>query len=96
MIPEAAFAMLACARIGAVHSVVFGGFSADALKGRIEDCGSRIIITADEGMRGGKKSPLKANVDEAIAEYEVRGARHRGQTHGRAGGMEFSRRLVSR
>jgi acetyl-CoA synthetase len=67
MIPEAAFAMLACARIGAVHSVVFGGFSAEALRGRILDCGSEIIITADEGLRGGKKIPLKANVDEAIA-----------------------------
>ena len=67
MIPEAAVAMLACARIGAVHSVVFGGFSSDALKGRIEDCASRIVITADEGLRGGKKVPLKANVDEALA-----------------------------
>ncbi len=67
MIPEAAYAMLACARIGAVHSVVFGGFSPEALKGRIEDCGSHIIITADEGLRGGKKIPLKENVDAAIA-----------------------------
>ncbi len=66
MIVEAAIAMLACARIGAVHSVVFGGFSAEALKGRIEDCGSTVIITADEGMRGGKVIPLKANVDAAI------------------------------
>jgi acetyl-CoA synthetase len=66
MIPEAAVAMLACARMGAIHSVVFGGFSADALKGRIEDCDSRIVITADEGLRGGKAVPLKANVDEAI------------------------------
>jgi acetyl-CoA synthetase len=66
MIPEAAVAMLACARMGAIHSVVFGGFSADALKGRIEDCASRIVITADEGLRGGKAVPLKANVDEAI------------------------------
>ena len=65
MIPEAAFAMLACARIGAVHSVVFGGFSPDALAGRIEDCGSRIVVTADEGRRGGKRVPLKANVDAA-------------------------------
>lgn len=64
MIPEAAYAMLACARIGAVHSVVFGGFSAQSLKGRVEDCGSNFIITADEGIRGGKKIPLKANVDE--------------------------------
>ncbi len=67
MIPEAAFAMLACARIGAVHSIVFGGFSPEALAGRIEDCGSTCIITADEGMRGGKVVPLKANVDEALA-----------------------------
>jgi acetyl-CoA synthetase len=66
MIPETVVAMLACARIGAVHSVVFGGFSPEALKGRIEDCDSRIVITADEGVRGGKKIPLKANVDEAI------------------------------
>jgi acetyl-CoA synthetase len=67
MIPEAAMAMLACARIGAVHSVVFGGFSSDAIKGRIEDCGSEFVITADEGWRGGKKVPLKDNVDAAIA-----------------------------
>jgi acetyl-CoA synthetase len=66
MIPETVIAMLACARIGAVHSVVFGGFSAEALKGRIEDCRSRVVITADEGVRGGKKIPLKANVDEAL------------------------------
>ena len=66
MIPEAAYAMLACARIGAVHSVVFGGFSPDSLAGRIADCGSACIITADEGVRGGRSSPLKANVDEAI------------------------------
>jgi acetyl-CoA synthetase len=65
MIPEAAFALLACARIGAIHSVVFGGFSPDALAGRINDCDSSIVITADEGRRGGKKVPLKANVDEA-------------------------------
>ncbi|MEC3948319.1 acetate--CoA ligase [Sphingobium sp. HWE2-09] len=65
MIPEAAFALLACARIGAVHSVVFGGFSPEALAGRIEDCGSHIVVTADEGRRGGKRVPLKACVDEA-------------------------------
>jgi acetyl-CoA synthetase len=65
MILEAAYAMLACARIGAVHSVVFGGFSPDALAGRITDCGSEVIITADEGLRGGKTVPLKANVDRA-------------------------------
>jgi acetyl-CoA synthetase len=65
MIPEAAFAVLACARIGAIHSVVFGGFSPEALAGRIKDCGSTIVITADEGRRGGKRIPLKANVDAA-------------------------------
>ena len=65
MIPEAAVAMLACARIGAVHSVVFGGFSPEALAGRIHDCESNIVITADEGLRGGKRIPLKANVDVA-------------------------------
>ncbi|MDQ2879187.1 MAG: acetate--CoA ligase [Pseudomonadota bacterium] len=65
MIPEAAFAILACARIGAIHSVVFGGFSPEALAGRIEDCGSTLLVTADEGRRGGKKIPLKANVDSA-------------------------------
>ena len=66
MIPEAAYAMLACARIGAVHSVVFGGFSPDSLAGRIEDCGSKVVITADEGLRGGRTVPLKANVDAAL------------------------------
>src|SRR3954470_14923567 len=65
MIPEAAYAMLACARVGAVHSVVFGGFSPDSLAGRISDCQSTIVITADEGIRGGKKIPLKANTDAA-------------------------------
>ena len=69
MIPEAAFALLACARIGAIHSVVFGGFSADALAGRMEDCGSRLVVTADEGRRGGKHVPLKAQVDEAAVIY---------------------------
>ncbi len=66
MIPEAAYAMLACTRIGAVHSIVFGGFSPDSLAGRIEDCKSTFIITADEGLRGGKKVPLKANTDAAL------------------------------
>ncbi|WP_298022060.1 acetate--CoA ligase [uncultured Parasphingopyxis sp.] len=66
MIPEAAFALLACARIGAVHSVVFGGFSPEALAGRINDCESTCVITADEGRRGGKPVPLKANVDKAF------------------------------
>ena len=67
MIPEAAYAMLACARIGAIHSVVFGGFSPDSLAGRIEDAASRFIITADEGVRGGKPVPLKKNTDAALA-----------------------------
>jgi acetyl-CoA synthetase len=66
MIPEAAYAMLACSRIGAVHSVVFGGFSPDSLAGRITDCGSDVVITADEGVRGGKIVPLKVNVDAAL------------------------------
>ena len=64
MIPEATYAMLACVRIGAVHSIVFGGFSPEALAGRIIDCTSTCVITADEGVRGGKKIPLKANTDE--------------------------------
>jgi acetyl-CoA synthetase len=67
MIPEAAYAMLACARIGAVHSVVFAGFSPDSLAGRIQDCASTIVITADEGLRGGRPIPLKANTDTAVA-----------------------------
>ena len=66
MIPEAAIAMLACTRIGAVHSVVFGGFSPDSIANRIVDCGSKVVITADEGVRGGKPVPLKVNVDEAL------------------------------
>jgi acetyl-CoA synthetase len=66
MIPEAAYAMLACARIGAIHSVVFGGFSPDSLVGRIQDCDSNFVITADEGLRGGRKVPLKANADQAL------------------------------
>jgi acetyl-CoA synthetase len=67
MIPDAAVAMLACARIGAIHSVVFGGFSPDSLAGRIADCASTVVITADEGVRGGKKIPLKTNVDQALS-----------------------------
>jgi acetyl-CoA synthetase len=71
MVPEAAVAMLACARIGAIHSVVFGGFSPDSLANRIQDCDSRVVITADEGARGGKPIPLKANVDAALAKAPV-------------------------
>ena len=71
MIPEAAAAMLACARIGAVHSVVFGGFSPESLAGRIADCDACAVITADEGVRSGKKIPLKRNVDEALAARDV-------------------------
>ena len=66
MIPEAAYAMLACARIGAIHSIVFGGFSPDSLQNRIEDADSKLVITADEGLRGGKPVPLKKNTDEAL------------------------------
>ncbi len=71
MIPEAAFAMLACARIGAVHSVVFGGFSPDALAGRITGCESKLVVTADEAVRGGRKVPLKQNVDGAIGKSGI-------------------------
>ena len=66
MIPEAAYAMLACARIGAIHSVVFGGFSPESLKDRILDSDCESVITADEGLRGSKKIPLKNNVDKAL------------------------------
>src|SRR5690606_29326299 len=71
MIPEAVFAMLACARIGAIHSVVFGGFSPEALAGRIEDCAAKAVITADEGLRGGRPIPLKQNVDMALAHPSI-------------------------
>ena len=66
MIPELAYSMLACARIGAVHSIIFGGFSAESIAGRINDCKSDYVITADEGVRGGKTIPLKATTDEAL------------------------------
>ena len=72
MVPEGAFAMLACARIGAVHSVIFGGFSPDAIAGRIEDCRSDYVVTADEGLRGAKTVPLKANVDEALTKSSAK------------------------
>lgn len=76
MIPKAVFAILACARIGAVHSVVFGGFSAEAIADRIVDCKSSVVITADAGLRGGKTVPLKATVDE----YVPRRATHAGSS----------------
>ena len=72
MVPEACYAMLACARIGAVHSVIFGGFSPDSIRNRITDCGSDIVITANEGKRSGKRIPLKANVDAAIDGLAIR------------------------
>ena len=72
MVPEGAYAMLACARIGAIHSVIFGGFSPDAIAGRVEDCESDWIITADEGLRGSKVIPLKANVDAALEKVSVK------------------------
>src|SRR5690606_29886504 len=71
MIPETAYAMLACTRIGAIHSVVFGGFSPESLASRIKDCDSKVVITADEGVRGGKIIPLKRNVDEALEHAHV-------------------------
>jgi len=71
MIPETAVAMLACARIGAIHSIVFGGFSPQSLAGRIHDCQSKLVITTDEGLRGGRKIPLKANVDAALSSHDL-------------------------
>ena len=85
MIPEAAYAMLACTRIGAVHSVVFGGFSPDSLANRIVDCESTIVITADEGLRGGKPVPLKANTDEALKKAPDGQEGAGGQAHRRQG-----------
>jgi acetyl-CoA synthetase len=76
MIPEAAVAMLACARLGAVHSVVFAGFSPEALANRVADCGAKVVITADEGRRGGKRVPLKANVDTALRAHNLPSVRH--------------------
>lgn len=66
MIPEAAFAMLACARIGAIHSVIFGGFSSESIAQRVQDCGSRVVITANQGLRNGRVIPLKDNIDRAL------------------------------
>jgi acetyl-CoA synthetase len=76
MIPQAAFAMLACARIGAIHSIVFGGFSPDSLAQRVQDCDSKLIITADEGLRGGRKVALKANVDAALEGHHTPSVDH--------------------
>jgi acetyl-CoA synthetase len=76
MIPEAAVAMLACARLGAVHSVVFAGFSPEALASRVADCGAKLIITADEGRRGGKRIPLKRNVDTALRAHNLPSVQH--------------------
>ena len=70
MIPEAAYAMLACARIGAIHSIVFAGFSPDALAARVNQCGAKVVITADEAPRGGRNTPLKANADKAFGKIE--------------------------
>lgn len=93
MIPEAAYAMLACARIGAIHSVVFGGFSAEALKGRIVDADAHVVVTADEGRRGGKKIPLKKTVDDALkgSEHNVRSVvvvKHTGEKTGWVDGRD--------
>ena len=66
MIPELAYVMLACARIGAIHSIIFGGFSAESIAGRVQDCESEFVITADEGVRGGKTIPLKDTTDKAL------------------------------
>ena len=83
MVVEAAVAMLACARIGAIHAVVFGGFSPDSLANRIQDCGSTVLITADEGRRGGRKVALKTNADEALKQCPTHPARAGGDRHRR-------------
>jgi acetyl-CoA synthetase len=92
MIPEAAYAMLACTRIGAIHSIVFGGFSPDSLANRIADCASEFLITADEGIRGGRPVPLKANTDKAIERAAAEGADVRqvpgGAPHRQSGDMK--------
>lgn len=82
MVCEAVYAMLACARIGAVHSVVFGGFSPDSLANRIEDCGAKVVITADEGLRGGRRVPLKVNTDKALERCDVESVLVFQHTHG--------------
>ena len=85
MSPEAAYAMLACSRIGAVHSVVFGGFSPDALHDRIMDADCRTVITADEGVRGGKYIPLKANIDKVLQSRQRGGGRAHARAHAPSG-----------
>ena len=96
MIPQAAYAMLACARIGAVHSVVFAGFSAEALRSRIEDSGAKLVITADEAPRGGRRTPLKANADKARRRFPRRApARRQAHRRRRALGRR-PRRLAAR
>jgi acetyl-CoA synthetase len=94
MVPEGAVAMLACARIGAIHSVIFGGFSPEAIAGRIEDCASDWVICADEGLRGGKTIPLKANVDAALEKISVKAVLVIAHTGGDVG--RCSRRLSLR
>ena len=101
MIPEAAYAMLACTRIGAIHSIVFGGFSPEALAGRIDDCKSTFVITADEGLRGGKPIPLKENTDKAVeiaakAGMQVDKVVVVRRTGGKIGWVDGPRRLVPR
>ena len=91
MVPEAAVAMLACARIGAIHSVVFGGFSPDSLANRIQDCASELLITADEGRRGGRKVALKANADAALKSCPGVKNVHRGEGHRRQVPMQAGR-----
>ena len=97
MIPELAIAMLACTRIGAIHSIVFGGFSPDSLANRIQDCDSTVLVTADEGLRGGRKVALKANADAALATCptieKVVVVKHTG---GKCAWTERPRRLVAR
>jgi len=91
MVPEGAYAMLACARIGAIHSVIFGGFSPDAIAGRVEDCKSDWIVTADEGLRGSKKVPLKGNVDAALEKVSAKAVlvvRHTGGDVSMTGGRD--------
>ena len=95
MIPEAAYAMLACARIGAVHSVVFAGFSAEALRSRVEDSGAKLVVTADEAPRGGRRTPLKANADKALGRARRRAPARR-PPHRRRGALGRGPRRLAR